>query len=144
MSDSISTDTYKIQCIAETGYHTWLNFWLNMDMMHTKTNVASYQNTNGKLAEIELPFSEELLKLLVREEFTIVLEHLSCASFEDFEKTTTISPDKVIDPINLIVRAADGSVYLRQYLIGRTALIKLKALFAIPAKYTTWTESTMP
>lgn len=144
MADSITVETYKMKTIADTGYHTWLNFWLNMDMMNNQTKVASYRDVEGNLAEIALPFSEQTLELLVREEFTIILEHLSFVRFEDFERTTTIVRGKTVEPIDLVVRATDGSVYLRQYYIDVNAFNKLKALFATPANYKTWIESSMP
>ncbi|HEX3933275.1 MAG TPA: hypothetical protein VHW43_01260 [Puia sp.] len=144
MSNSISVNTYKINLIEDTGYKTWLDFWLNTDTVLAATNVAAYQNAKGNLEEIQLPFNERILELLVREEFSMILEHLSCKNFDEFEKLTGGGSTFVIQPIELIVRTVDGSVYFRQYMINALAYKKLKALFSTPLKYTVWQERTKP
>src|ERR1700753_1373125 len=122
MSNSIAIQTYKVSSIADTGYKTWLDFWLNTDTVNSSTNVASFQDADGKLKDIQLPFNERILELLVREEFTMILEHLSVREFEDFEKISSTGSGVTIEPVNLIVRSIDGSVYFRQYYINALAL----------------------
>ena len=141
MSNSILIDTYRIDVIKDSGYRTWLDFWLNMDAISAGTNVATYNNAKGESEQLALPFDEPTLEMLVSEEFRMILEHLSCKDFGEFENLAVgIDGPKPVIPVNLVVRAVDGSVYFRQYTFNLAAFRKLKRLYASGARYLVWHE----
>ena len=141
MSNSIRIATYRIDLIKETGYNTWIDFWLNEEAYSPELNRRKVRTPKGELAEVNLPFSGAMLETLVMEEFSMILEHLGCGGFEEFQVLIKYKPG--VDPveaISLVVRGVDGSVYLRDYLFTEAALLRLSRLCSKNLTYRVWSE----
>jgi hypothetical protein len=141
MSNSIEIATYDIDLIEETEYNTWIDFWLNEEIFSPERNTWTVRTQRDELVEVELPFDRALLESLVMEEFTMVLEHLGCGSFEEFQRIIKCKPGADhVKSVQLVVRGVDGSVYLREYMFNAAALQKLAALCAKGRTYRVWSE----
>jgi hypothetical protein len=140
MLNSLQVTEYKADLLRGTGYESWLNFFLNYERYNPSEGKFVYicRTTEGNLAPLELPFNMVLLENLVMEEFKMILEHLSCTTFEDFDqlvKRRNAFYDETTEPINLIVRTVDGTVYLRRYMISELSLNKLQRLYEKDPQY---------
>jgi len=141
MSNSIAIATYDVDLIEETEYNTWIDFWLNEETHSPEGNRWTVRTQRGELVEVELPFEELLLESLVMEEFTMVLEHLGCGSFEEFQRVIKNRPGADhVKSVQLVVRGVDGGVYLREYIFNVVALEKLAGLCAKNLTYRVWSE----
>ena len=141
MSNSIAIATFDIDLIEDTDYNTWIDFWLNEEAFSPADNRWTVRTARGELVEVELPFNRALLEMLVMEEFTMVLEHLGCGTFEEFRALLKPTPETDhVEAVNLVVRGLDGSVYLRAYLFNALALEKLAELCAKNLVYRVWSE----
>jgi len=141
MSNSIAIATFDIDLIEDTDYNTWIDFWLNEESHSPELNRWTVRTKKGELVEVELPFNRELLEMLVMEEFTMVLEHLGCGTFEEFRSLLKYIPgNDHAEAVNLVVRGLDGTVYLRTYLFNAVALEKLARLAAKNLVYRVWSE----
>lgn len=141
MSNSIAIATYDIDLIEDTEYSTWIDFWLNQETWSPELNKRTVRTARGELVEIELPFDDILLESLVMEEFTMVLEHLGCGTFEEFQRIIQYKPGADhVKSVQLVVRALDGSVYLREYMFNVIALERLSGLCAKHLRYRVWSE----
>lgn len=141
MSNSIAIATYDIDLIEETEYNTWIDFWLNGEAYSPEYNRWTVRTRRGELMEVELPFEGALLESLVMEEFTMVLEHLGCGTFEEFQQAIKYKAGADhVKSVQLVVRGLDGSVFLREYMFNAVALEKLSALCAKNLAYRVWSE----
>jgi|SRR6185312_1180557 len=141
MSNSIAIATYDIDLIEETEYNTWIDFWLNEEAHSPDGDTWTVRTQRGELVEVELPFEQVLLESLVMEEFTMVLEHLGCGSFEEFQRVIKNRPGADhVKSVQLVVRGVDGGVYLREYIFNVVALEKLAGLCAKNLTYRVWSE----
>src|SRR5579872_2248013 len=126
MSNSLRVNSFTTDLLKDTGHHTWLNFWLNQERYSAVNEKYMYMYVrNDKYEPLELPFPMGILEILVTEEFKMILEHLGCKTFDDFDKLVKRRSGffkETTEPVNLVVRAVDGSVYLRQYLISEYSI----------------------
>jgi hypothetical protein len=144
MSNSLRVNSFKTDLLKETGYESWLNFWLNQERYIVDDEKYTYGHLkNDKYEWIHLPFSITILEWLVVEEFKTILEHLGCKTFDDFDQLVKRRGgfyDDITEPVNLIFRAVNGSIYLRQYVISVHSLNKLKLLSEKGHKYRSYQE----
>jgi hypothetical protein len=144
MSNSISIATFDIDLIEETDHSTWIDFWLNEEGYAPETNRRTVRTPKDELVEVELPFGEAVLEMLVMEEFTMIMEHLGCGTFEDFKAIIKYKPGTdEAETTQLVVRALDGSVYLREYIFSVAAVEKLSKLCAKHLTYRVWSEKAV-
>jgi len=148
MSNSLSINSFKTDLLNDTGYGTWLNFYLNQER-YAATEEGQHRygyRQNDKYRSVDLPFPMTILESLVAEEFKMILEHLSCKTFDEFNRLVTRRTafyEETTEPVNLVVRALDGSVYLRQYRVSEYSLQKLKTLSEKAHNYRSHQESAL-
>ena len=142
MTNSIVIEKVTIDAIKETGFHTWLNFWLNVQA-HGPARFE-YIDTDGNRAELSgAPFSLRNLELLVIEEFKMILEHLSCKKYSDFEKLMEGKSGSAgtRQPLEVYARTKENYIILRTYYFDEAALLRLGALFKNESAHLTWDEN---
>jgi hypothetical protein len=71
--------------IRETGYTTWMDFYLNKDSYSESNGVYTfgYINTNNEKSKIILPFNCIFLRKMVLEEIKLMVRQIDIISFSE-------------------------------------------------------------